>query len=423
MIGVSSSSVGGTDGVINASEFNGGVTLSGTVTGNDAVVVTINGQDYDAVVSYDEVTNQGTWTLAVPAAVMGEGEYTQAVTVTTTDQAGNTDSATMTVEVDTLIGVTGNATGGVDGVINAAEFGGGVMLSGSVTGNDAVVVTINGQPFDAVVSYNEVTNQGTWTLAVPTAVMGEGEYTQSVTVSTIDAAGNAASTTMNIEVDTLIGVDANAVGGSDGVINASEFGSGVVLSGSVTGTAAVVVTINGQPFDAVVSYNEVTNQGTWTLAVPTAIMGEGEYTQAVTVTTTDQAGNSDSANMTVEVDTLIGVDANATGGVDGVINATEFGSGVVLSGNVTGNDAVVVTIDGQNYDAVVSYNEATNQGTWTLAVPTAVMGAGEYTKAVSVSTLDGAGNSDSTTMNVEVDTLIGVDANEMGGRDSVINNS
>jgi hypothetical protein len=423
LIGVSSSDVGGADGVINASEFNGGVTLSGTVTGNDSVVVTIDGQTYDAVVDYDEVTNQGTWTLAVPTAIMGQGEYTQAVTVTTTDQAGNTDTANMTVEVDTLIGVSADPTGGQDGVVNATEFGGGVSLSGTVTGNDAVVVTIDGQDYDAVVSYDEVTNQGTWVLAVPTAIMGQGEYTQAVTVTTTDLAGNTSSTQMDVVVDTLIGVDTAAVGGSDGVISASEFGSGVVLSGNVTGNDAVVVTINGQPFDAVVSYDEVSNQGTWSLAVPTAIMGQGEYDQAVTVTTTDQAGNSATASMTVVVDTLIGVDANGTGGADGVINASEYGSGVVLSGSVTGNDSVVVTIDGQNYDAVVSYNETTNQGTWTLAVPTAVMGAGEYSKEVTVNTIDGAGNSDSTTTTVVVDTLIGVEGNDLGGDDSVVNNT
>ena len=421
LIGVTGSSVGGADGVINASEFNGGVTLNGTVTGNDAVVVSIDGQSYDAVVSYDEVSNTGMWTLLVPTSVMGEGEYTKNVTVTTTDQAGNSDSASMTVEVDTLIGVDTGATGGADGVINASEFNGGVTLNGTVTGNDSVVVTIDGQTYNATVSYNEVTNQGTWTLDVPTSVMGEGEYTKNVTVTTTDQAGNSDSASMTVEVDTLIGVDTGATGGADGVINASEFNGGVTLNGTVTGNDSVVVTIDGQTYNATVNYNEVTNQGTWTLAVPTSVMGAGEYTKNVTVTTTDQVGNSDTASMTVEVDTLIGVDTNATGGADSVINAAEFGSGVMLSGSVTGNDSVVVTIDGQQFNAVVSYNEVTNQGTWTLAVPTSVMGAGEYTKNVSVTTTDAAGNSASANMIVEVDTLIGVEGNATGGADNVIN--
>ena len=424
IISAAMDATGGADGVVNAVEYDDGMTLTGTVSGSNAVVVTINGQNYDATVTYDEVSNTGTWTLDVPTSVMGTGEYTQTVTISTSDAAGNSYSTTASVEVDTLIGVTGSAVGGADGVVNASEFGGGVTLSGAVTGNDSVTVTIDGQTYNATVSYDEVSNTGTWTLAVPTAVMGQGEYTKGVVITTTDAAGNSDSATMNVEVDTLIGVDAAAPGGADSVINATEFGSGVMLTGAVTGNDAVSVTINGQSYNAVVSYNDVSNTGTWTLAVPMSVMGNGEYTQAVFVTTTDAAGNSASTTLNVEVDTLIGVDANATGGSDGVINGVEYGSGVMLSGSVTGNDAVTVTIDGQSYAATVSYNEVSNQGTWTLAVPTAVMGQGEYTKGVVVTTTDAAGNSDSATMNVEIDTYV----NELSttatvAGDDIVNNT
>mgnify|MGYP000270978088 CR=1 FL=1 len=406
LIGTGMDAAGGSDGVVNATEYGDGVTLTGTVTGSGVVVVTIDGQAFDATVTYNEITNLGTWTLDVPTSVMGGGEYTQDVVISTSDAAGNSSSTTATVVVDTLIGVDVSSVDGGDGVINASEFNGGVALSGTVTGNDSVVVTIDGQTFNAVVNYNEATNQGTWTLAVPTTVMGQGEYTSAVTVTTTDPAGNSASASMTVEVDTLIGVTGNATGGADGVINATEFGSGVMLSGSVTGNDSVVVTIDGQDYNAVVSYNEVTNQGTWTLAVPTTVMGAGEYSESVTITTTDAAGNTASASQTVVVDTLIGVSADATGGIDNVINDAEFGSGVTLTGTVTGNDAVVVTIDGRSYDAVVNYNEATNEGTWTLAVPASVMGEGEYTKTVSVTTTDAVGNSDTTSIDVKVDTFV-----------------
>ena len=400
VIGADITQSGGSDGVINAAEYDGGVTLTGAVTGGDSIVVTIDGVDYDAVVS------GSSWSLDVDPAVLGEGEYSADIVVTATDAAGNSFSTSGTVVVDTLIGVSSDAVGGADGVINAVDFGSGVTLTGAVTGNDAVTVTIGGQSFEAVVTYDDVANVGTWTLSVPTSVLGEGEYTENVVVTTTDAAGNTASASMVVEVDTLIGVDVAAAGGADGTINAAEFGSGVVLNGAVTGNDAVTVTINGQDFNAVVSYDEVTNVGTWTLAVPTAVLGEGEYTENVTVTTTDAAGNSASASMTVVVDTLIGVDSNATGGADGVINGVEFGDGVVLSGGVTGNDAVVVTIDGQDFNAVVSYDEVSNVGTWTLAVPTAVLGEGEYTQNVTVTTTDAAGNVASTVNAVEVDTFV-----------------
>ncbi|MEL6959599.1 MAG: hypothetical protein AAGL89_11680, partial [Pseudomonadota bacterium] len=345
VIGASIDASGGADGVINAAEYDGGITLTGTVTGNDQVTVTIGGVDYEATVVYDATSLTGTWSLDVPTSVWGEGEYSADVTITTTDAAGNSFSTSGSVEVDTLIGTSIDATGGADGVINISEAAGGVTLTGTVTGNDAVTVTVAGVTHAAAVVYDEVSNTGTWALDLPSSLFTEGEYDMGVTVTTTDAAGNTATTEGTIAVDTLIGVSGDATGGADGVVNAVEYGSGVVLTGSVTGNDAVTVTINGQSYDGVVSYDDVSNTGTWSLAVPTSVMGQGEYSQGVTVTTTDAAGNSASTSMTVEVDTLIGVDANATGGADGVINGVEYGSGVVLTGAVADHRAVGLPVD------------------------------------------------------------------------------
>lgn len=68
IIGVDVAPTGGADGVINATEYDGGVTLTGSVTCGDIVVVTIDGTDYTAVVTGT------TWALDVSTHVITAGD-------------------------------------------------------------------------------------------------------------------------------------------------------------------------------------------------------------------------------------------------------------------------------------------------------------------------------------------------------------
>ncbi|WP_035367403.1 Ig-like domain-containing protein, partial [Acinetobacter haemolyticus] len=71
--------------------------LTGTVDDPEAtVVVTIDGEDYEAVNNGD-----GTWTLADDVvAELADGDHE--VTVTATDPAGNVGSTTGTITIDTV---------------------------------------------------------------------------------------------------------------------------------------------------------------------------------------------------------------------------------------------------------------------------------------------------------------------------------
>ncbi|AGI72574.1 hypothetical protein OA238_c25240 [Octadecabacter arcticus 238] len=101
VIGVDIAATGGADSVINAQEYDGGVTLTGGVSGGDTIVVTIDGTDYAAVVT------DTTWILDASPDVITAGDYhTHDVVVTATDSAGNTSSASSTIIVDTVTSVT-----------------------------------------------------------------------------------------------------------------------------------------------------------------------------------------------------------------------------------------------------------------------------------------------------------------------------
>src|SRR5207344_1492517 len=121
---------------------------------------------------------------------------------------------------------------------------------------------------------------GGWTTSVPSPV-ADGPLT--VTAVATDAAGNSATATRVLTVDTLPpAVAITTVEGGDDLINAAEAAGGITVSG--TAEIGATLTVNGAavPVDA---------SGNWTTSVVPA--GDGLLT--VTAVATDAAGNSATA--------------------------------------------------------------------------------------------------------------------------------
>ncbi|WP_447868050.1 Ig-like domain-containing protein, partial [Rahnella bonaserana] len=92
------------------------------------VTLNLNGQNYTATVS------NGAWTLNVPAsdvAKLGEADYT--LTVSSTDAAGNTGSATHDVLVDSSLPSVSISPVATDNIVNATEINADQTISGKVT--------------------------------------------------------------------------------------------------------------------------------------------------------------------------------------------------------------------------------------------------------------------------------------------------
>ena len=354
--------------------------LTGTVSDSNAVVVvTIDGVDYTATNNGD-----GTWTLADDVvASLAEGSYPTSVTAT--DDAGNTDTDTGTVIIDTTAPTvaindltTNDTTPELTGTVNDP--------------NAVVVVTIDGNDYTA--TNNE---DGTWTLADDVvATLAEGSYSVSVTAT--DAAGNTVTNTGTVVIDTT----APTVAINDLTTNDTT----PELTGTVNDpNAVVVVTIDGNDYTA--TNNE---DGTWTLADDVvATLAEGSY--SVSVTATDAAGNTVTNTGTVVIDTTVPTVA--------INDLTTNDTTPELTGTVNDpNAVVVVTIDGNDYTATNNGN-----GTWTLADNiVALLAEGNYTATVTAT--DAVGNSDSATGLIVIDTSI--DENNNGQTvtfDSISNDS
>jgi large repetitive protein len=402
---VNTATVGG-DGTVNAAEREGGVTLTGTAEAGASVAVTMAG-----VTKTVTATANGTWSANFTAAEVPQGERSAAVSVTSTDLAGNTATATGTVAIDTVTSVTVNtATVGGDGTVNAAEREGGVTLTGTAEAGASVEVTMAGVTKTVTASAN-----GTWSANFTAAEVPQGERSAAVSVTSTDLAGNTATATGTVAIDTVTSVTVNtATVGGDGTVNAAEREGGVTLTGTAEAGASVEVTMAG-----VTKTVTATANGTWSADFTAAEVPQGERTANVSVTSTDLAGNTATATGTVAIDTVttVAVDTSRIE-TDGIVNAVERADGITLTGTAEAGASVAVTMAGVTRTVTAGAN-----GTWSANFTAAEIPTGETTAAVSVTATDAAGNTATDTDTVRIDTFVNaldVTSGPVGG-DGVVN--
>ncbi|MCE1450629.1 Ig-like domain-containing protein [Enterobacter hormaechei] len=405
-----------TDDILNASEAQSDLAISGTSTAEagQTVTVSLNGKDYTTTVSAN-----GSWTLNVPAAdLAGLSDGSVTVTASVSDKAGNPASVDHTLTVDVTVPAVTIHTVAGDDVINVAEHNQAQIISGSATGaaaGDKVTVTIGGQTYTTVLDA-----AGNWSVGVPANVIsGLSDGTVTVSVSVTDAAGNTGSGTHNVTVDTgLPSVSFNAIS-DDNVLNAVEKGQDLRVSGTSANLGegtVVAVTLNGKNYTATTAAD-----GTWSLTVPAAdLTGLGQASYTLNATATNGVGNSVSNTANLLVDTALPTVTINTIAGDNVINAAEVAAGQTLSGKVANAEAgntVTVTIGGNTYTATVQ-----SDLTWSVNVPESVLTAlGNGDLTVSATVTNGHGNTGTGERDITIDaSLPGLRVNTVAG-DDVIN--
>ncbi|HDC4406221.1 TPA: Ig-like domain-containing protein, partial [Enterobacter cloacae] len=320
-----------TDNIINAAEAQQPLQLTGQTNAESGqtVTVTLNNKTYQTTVGSD-----GSWSVTVPAADMGmlrDGNAT--VTATVNDVAGNVSSTSRVARVDATQPVITIGPVAGDDILNAAEHGQALVISGTTTGTeigDLITMTLNGVDYTTVVD-----GSGNWSLGLPASVVsGLTDRTYTLNVSVTDRSGNTGSSTHDFAVMTTVPVVGINTIAADNVINAVEKGQDLVLSGTSGQPAgiAVTVTLNGQNYTATTDAS-----GNWSVTVPaSAVSALGEASYAITASVTDSRGNSGSASHTVRVDSALpGVTVNPVA-TDDIINAAEAGADQTVSGRVTG---------------------------------------------------------------------------------------
>ncbi|WP_421328778.1 retention module-containing protein, partial [Aeromonas veronii] len=371
-------------------------TLTGTTDAPVGSIVTLlvtdaNGNQQTLTAT---VTPAGTFTVDV-VTPLAEGSYT--VTATVTDPAGNTGSATDSGSVDvTAPAITVDAPDNTNDTTPTITGTSNAVPGSTVT---LVVTDANGtqQTLTAIVQPS-----GSYSVDVTTP-LAEGRY--KVDASVTDPAGNTGTATDDGSVDSkapdlAINLDANIT--ADDVINAAESGQQIPVSGTVTGEFkegdTVTLTVNNTVYTG-----KVDAAGRFTILVAGSdLVADGDKTIDASVTTTDAAGNSTTATDTegYSVDVTppaatITLDANIT--ADDVINATEAGQQIPVTGSVGGDvkvgDTVTLTVNGKTFTGLVLADK-----TFSINVPGADLVAdSDKTIDAKVTTTDAAGNSTTAT--------------------------
>ncbi|MFX2319743.1 beta strand repeat-containing protein, partial [Acinetobacter baumannii] len=290
----------GTDGSFNAQVALGPDALDGTV-------VNVNGTNY-TVTAADLANGYITATLDATAADPVTGQIV--IHAEAVDAQGNVDVAdadvTLTIDTtpqDLITAITVPEDLNGDGILNADELGTDGSFNAQVAlGPDAIdgtVVNVNGTNY-TVTAADLANGYITATLDATAADPVTGQIV--IHAEAVDAQGNVdvadADVTVTLDVTppdittTVLAIDPVT---ADNILDATEAGGSVTLTGTLTNiptdavTTGVVVTVNGIDYTATVD----AVAGTWTVDVAgSGLAADSDLTVDATATFTDLAGNA-----------------------------------------------------------------------------------------------------------------------------------
>ncbi|MGK8805460.1 putative Ig domain-containing protein [Staphylococcus epidermidis] len=310
-------------------------------------------------VTFDEATNTISGT---PSEV---GSYT--VTVTTTDESGNSETTTFTIDVEDTTKPTVESVADQTQEVNTEIEP--IKIEARDNSGQAVTNKVDGLPNG--VTFDEATNTISGT---PSEV---GSYT--VTVTTIDESGNATETTFTINVEDTTKPTVEDIADQTQEVNTEI--TPITIESEDNSGQAVTNKVDGLP--AGVTFDEATNTINGT---PSEV---GSYD--VTVTTTDESGNSETTIFTIDVKDTTKPTVESVADQTQEVN-TEI-EPIKIEARDNSGQAVTNKVDGLPNG--VTFDEATNTISGT---PSEV---GSYT--VTVTTIDESGNATETTFTINVE--------------------
>ncbi len=329
--------------------------ITGTKEANATVVM--SGTPSYGTVSYPGGLSGTTWSVS---ATLSNGNNT--ITATATDQLLNTDTRTTSIVLDTSTTVT------IDSVTTPTNSS-SQTITGTKEANATVVMS--GTPTYGTVSYPGGLSGTTWSVS---ATLSNGNNT--ITATATDEAGNTDARTTSIVLDTSTTVTIDSA-------TTPSNSSSQTITGTKEANATVVM--SGTASYGTVNYPGGLSGTTWSVL---SALNEGSNT--IIATSTDLAGNSDTENRSIILDTITTVI------IDSVTTPTNSSS-QTITGTKEAN--ATVAMSGTASYGALSYPGGLAGTTWSVSV-TLLNGSNTITATAT----DQLSNTDTRTTSIVLDT-------------------
>ena len=413
--------------------------------GSETLSVTISDVPDGVSLSAGSDNGDGTWSvdpgdldgleMTVPD---GTEDFSVTVSATATENDGDTETTTQTIDVGSLDTVAETPTVSVDDASGLEDGDIAITINAALSdtdGSETLSVTIGDVPTGATLSAGTDNGDGTWTidpaeldgLSITPPADSDADFTLSVSVTATETlSGDTSTVTAPLDVSVEAVADAptletlDASGTEDNAI-ALNISSGLT---DTDGSESLSITISGVPDGATLNAGTENQDGTWTLteqqldglSVTPPADSDADFTLTVSATTTDGT-DTETVSGTIDVSVAADADAptlnlsDASGTEDNAI-ALNISSGLT---DTDGSESLSITISGVPDGATLNAGTETQVGTWTLSaddlngltVTPAADSDADFTLTVSATTTDGT---DTETVSGTIDVSVAADA-------------